>query len=55
MSKELDKRLSAFGLNERDLTKTELVKAKKDLKDGTGGFLSSEEMISRSFRKKNGK
>ena len=50
----INNRLSPFGLRVKDLDKAELSKAKKSL-NGTGGFFASEELISKSFRARNGK
>ena len=55
MDKKINNRLSPFGLTVKDLDKAELAKAKKDLTSGTGGFFASEELISKSFRRRNGK
>ena len=48
--KQINARLKPFGLTTKDLTKEELARAKKG-----GGFFSSEELISKSFRMRNGK
>lgn len=51
--KKINDRLRPFGLTTKDLTKAELEKARKDLRgSGTGGFLSSEELISKAFKKR---
>lgn len=51
--KTLNRRLRSFGLTARDLTADELVKVRRDMKgSGTGGFLSSEDLIAKGFRKR---
>jgi len=50
--KNINALLEPFGLSTRDLTKEQLVKARKACL-GKNGFLSSEELISLSLRRRN--
>lgn len=50
--KSLNARLSPFGLTAKDLSASELKKARKDVSGSrAGGFFSSGELISKSFEK----
>lgn len=49
----INRRLAPFGLAAKDLSASELKEARAALKGGkTGGFFSSETLISKSLRKK---